>query len=440
MADSDRPNVLFVFADQWRTQATGYAGNDQVETPALDRIAEDGIAFENAYSCDPVCTPARGSILTGQYPHGHRVYDNSLALSPGRETIADHLVDAGYHTGFIGKWHLDGSAMPGYVPEGRRGGFEYWNAYNCDHSHLKGHPNPSPDGSVEWEEGYQPALQTDDATDFLERQPDREDPFCLFVSWGPPHTPFEAPPEYRERYDPSALDLPPNVPEDMAEEVREEMAEYYALVTSLDDQIARLSAALEETGQAEDTILVVTSDHGELMGAHGEFHKDSPLEESINVPLVIRYPDRIAGGRESDAVVNLTDYAPTLCSLCGVTPPEAAHGRDVSDHLLEGAPGPSRSYIEGNLLRRNPWRTLRTERYMLTVDEELEVQCLFDMERDPYQRENLAGRPEAAETEERLHAELLEMGHDLGDQFLTVRDYLPEDGLNKWTSGRFEPT
>ncbi|MFB6227737.1 MAG: sulfatase [Halobacteriales archaeon] len=393
---SDRPNVLLVLTDQYRAQALGCMGNAQVDTPNLDRIAAEGLTFENAYSSNPVCSPARGSIQTGCYSHRHRVIGNTykqIPLPTEFDTLGECMHEARYRTGYIGKWHLDGThdEAEAFVPPERRRGYEYWRGFDRGHYHMRGHPFFE-NGEKRWEEGYQPAIQTDLALDFLDS--DRSLPWFLFLSWGPPHSPFEAPEQYHDRYDPEDLDLRSNVPAEAADEARETLADYYACITALDDQVGRLLDALDDRDLTEDTVVLFTADHGEFMGSHGQYGKGSPLEEASNVPLLVRYPRAVDAGERTETFANLNDLLPTLLSLCDVPIPETAQGQDLSCVLRgEDGPRPTSTYLQGGIAGDNEWRAVRTERYLFAVERNLKTRYLFDMAEDPYQRENLAADP-----------------------------------------------
>lgn len=386
----DRPNVLFVLTDQMRAQAMGCMGNDQVDTPTLDQMADNGVLCTRTYSPDPVCTPARGSILTGQYPHLHRALANNFRLPESVTTIADVLDDAGYRTGYIGKWHLDGEPKPGYIPPERRQGFDYWKGFNRGHAHLKGHPHVDEDGTVSWKEGYQPEVQTDMAIDFVNECTADDDPFFCFLSWGPPHLPYEAPDEYEAMYNAVELELRPNVPERMAAQARRDLVPYYGMITSIDDQLDRLLAALEERGIADDTIVVFTSDHGELVGSQGEYYKGQPWEESIRVPLIWRYPEGLPSGETCDDIVSLVDLMPTILSLCGADAPNGVQGEDLLESLSGRAPlGRDGVYVQHGLGSDGEWRALRTDDHLLVVDANGESQRFYNTADDPYQQHNL---------------------------------------------------
>jgi arylsulfatase A-like enzyme len=422
----DRPNVLLVLADQMRSTAMGCAGNDDVATPTLDDIADDGARFTRAYTPDPGCCPARGSLLTGRYPHQHGVVKFNVRLPATAETLGERFRDGGYRTGYVGKWHLDGTAGPGHVPPERRHGFEFWRGFNRGHRYHDGHPRWD-DDELYWEEGYQPALQTDHALEFVDDAAASDDPFFGVLSWGPPHTPLDAPDEYRERYDPDALELRPNVPEsEDTPELRADLAEYYALVTSLDDQLARLRDGLDDAGVAEDTVVVFTADHGEMLGSHGRYRKGYPHDESVGVPLVVSGPEVAAATH--DGPVSLLDLFPTLLSLAGEPVPDTAEGVDLSGVLAGegGDPHPDGVYLQHDIPFDSAWRALVVEGHVVVVDRDLTVRYLFDLEADPYQRENLAGDPEYAALEERLFERFIAAAKRHGDSTIWSQWYMSE--------------
>ncbi|MGD9496586.1 MAG: sulfatase-like hydrolase/transferase, partial [Armatimonadota bacterium] len=202
------PNLLFVFADQMRAQACGFMGNRQVRTPHMDRMAQQGVVFENAVSTCPVCTPYRASMLTGRYPLTCGMVMNDVRLPSEEVTIAEVLRDAGYRTGYIGKWHLDGPYRGGFTPPGpRRQGFDYWAAANCTHAYMnsfyyRDDPEPIPI------EGYDADHHTDLAIDY--KREHSSERFCLFVSWGPPHDPYHLMPRHYHVHNGRCLRWSPN--------------------------------------------------------------------------------------------------------------------------------------------------------------------------------------------------------------------------------------
>ena len=207
---AERPNILLILPDQMRASAMGCDGNPDVKTPHIDRLAAEGIRFKRTYANVPVCCPARAILMTGTYPHVNGMVANDLRLREEHVTIAELLRDAGYRTGFVGKWHLDGGPRePGYVPPGpRRQGFEFWAAYECHHKHFEpDYFRDTPERIVV--KKFEPEASCDFAVEFLRTQPKKK-PFFLTVQMGPPHDPDGAPEEYPSRYEAEELKLPPS--------------------------------------------------------------------------------------------------------------------------------------------------------------------------------------------------------------------------------------
>ena len=432
-----KPNILFVFADQLRACSVGYAGEEPVLTPNLDRLASSATTFTNGVSLMPVCTPYRGALITGRTPLSLGLVLNDIALRFSETSIAHVLKDAGYDTAYIGKWHLNGPDRPAWVPPGAaRMGFDYWAAANFDHNYDRSvyFSADSPEPRT-WE-GYDAEAQTALAIDYMRRL-DRAKPFCLFLSWGPPHHPYRTVARrYLDMYEPGDLPVRPNC----AEPPREDLWGYYAQTSFLDDQLARLTAVLDELAIAEDTILVFTSDHGDMHGSHGVYKKQWPWDESIRVPLVLRYPRRLAPGLRHDFPVSVIDLMPTLLGLADIAPPQAVEGIDVSAFLTGSRSDPPESVLLMNPCpfsigdprgpdqvptfqgMRLEYRGVRTARhtYVRTIDRPW---LLYDNREDPYQMHNLIADAGYA----RLAADLDAMmrGHmaRIGDEFLPKEAY-----------------
>ncbi len=341
-----RPNILLIIPDQLRAQALGCMGNPDVHTPNLDRLAAEGVLFRQTFANSPVCCPARAVLLTGTYVHRNGVVANDLRLRESEVTLAKLLRAQGYRTGLVGKWHLDGGPRdPGFVPPGpRRQGFDFWAAYECRHDAF--HPlvfrdTPQPVRSTKFE----PEFLTDLAIDFL--RADRGRPFFLMLAPGPPHDPYGAPEKYARLYDPEKLTMRPNWRPGVPQAGREEIAAYYTSITAIDDQVGRLTRALKDLGLEENTIVLFTSDHGDMLGSQGARLKRKPWEESIRVPGILRYPARVRAGRRSDALLSHVDLAPTLLSLCGFKPHPDMQGSDLSRVVLgETDRGPDSAFFQ----------------------------------------------------------------------------------------------
>ena len=438
-ATSAPPNILLVVADQWRAQALGYAGDPNVRTPHLDRFERESVNFTQAVSGMPVCTPMRATLLTGQRPQTHGLFLNDVPLNPAAVTLAKELKTAGYATGMIGKWHIDGHGRSSYIPPERRQGFDYWRVLECTHAY-----NNSPyyaDGpeKLTWE-GYDAQAQTRDAVRYLrdhaKAAPAR--PFFLQLAWGPPHNPYEtAPANYRALYSADKIQLRPNVPPSHAVPSRAALAGYYAHCTALDDCFADLLRTLDETGLAANTIVVFTSDHGDMIGSQAQQRKQRPWEESVRIPMLWRLPKSLGiAPRRTPATLNTEDIMPTLLALCGRPIPKSVEGLDFSGHLRGGAdPSGGATVIRctspfGEFTRDNggkEYRQLRTARYSYARDL-AGPWLLYDHERDPYELDNLVNKPEHAKLQAELDALLRKKLAEQRDEFRPGADYIAQWG------------
>ena len=436
----DRPNVVYVFADQWRVQDIGYAGNHQVKTPHLDSLAAQSINFTHAVAGIPVCCPARACLLTGQHALTHGVFVNDVHLADDAVSMAKLFSAVGYDTAYVGKWHVDGRGRSNYIPPESRQGFDYWKTLECTHDYNNSHYYAGDSKQPLMWDGYDAIVQTQDVQSYLRDRKNNDKsttPFLLVLSWGPPHAPYETAPEaYREMYDPDAIELRPNVPPEMAEEARDWIAGYYAHCTALDDCLGALLQTLEEEGLAENTIFVFTSDHGDMLGSQGEVKKQRPWEESIRVPFLLRWPQRFGWeGRAVDALLDTPDILPTLLTLTDIPIPETVEGRDFSA-TIEGGQDPSGGaaliycpHPFGQFLRVDggrEYRGLRTSNYTYARDLN-GPWLLYDNATDPFQLENLVNRAEVQDLQADLEALLQRKLADRGDEFLPGESY-----IQKW--------
>ena len=341
-----RPNVLFVLADEWRAQSTGYGGDRNVTTPVLDRLAGESVNFQNAVSGCAVCCPYRASLLTGQYPLTHGVYINDVELKPKGRTLGESFRDAGYRTGFIGKWHVYGSPdgkygrRLAYIPPEKRFGFDYWKVCECTHEYNHSLYYEGNDPTPKYWPGYDAIAQTEDACEFIANH--TQDPFMLVLSLGPPHFPLATAPErYQTRYKDRDITFRPNVPTDLRKEAADDLRGYYAHMAALDDCLDRLLRTLDKTGLADDTIVIFTSDHGDMMRSQGLTTKLYPWDESIRVPMLVRYPRKTGRkGRRLTTPFNSPDLMPTMLGMCGIHVPDSVEGTDFSRVILGTAPQP----------------------------------------------------------------------------------------------------
>lgn len=448
------PNIVFVFADEWRAQATGYNGDPNCETPVLDELAARSIDVTHAVSGCSVCCPYRASLMTGQYPLTHGVYINDVELNPDCHSIARAFGEAGYGTAYIGKWHIYGSPdgkygrRKAFVPRDYQLGFDYWKGFECTHDYNDSwyffNDDPTPQ---KWE-GYDAFAQSRDAAEYIRDHAGDAEPFLLMLSWGPPHFPLHtAPAEYQDRYREREIELRPNVPPGQRDKAREDLRGYYAHIAALDDCLAIVRDALRDAGIEEETILVFTADHGDMRNCQGVETKLFPWDESIRVPFLLRWPG-LHGNAGSKLALPLDapDIMPTLLGLCGLPIPDSVEGRDWSPFFRdEECPDGSEAALltmpaEFTELNRNgmrAYRGLRTVRhtYVRHLDGPW---LLYDDEKDPYQMNNLIGDPEYAELQEQLESQLQRRLEEVGDEFLEGRRYLERDGLTHYKEVNIE--
>ncbi len=411
-ASAKGPNVVFVFADQMRAHAMGCMGNKDVMTPHMDQLAAEGVLVTNGISAQPVCTPYRAQLLTGRYGHATGVIHNDIRLPDSETLISELMKQNGYSTGYIGKWHLSGDREDPVDAISRRG-WDFWAVRNCSHKHLK--PVYWLNDATEPVEvpGWEPDVQTDLAVEFI--QQNRDNPFCLFVSYGPPHNPYKAPAKYQKMYEGKKLTLRPNVPSDKP---MKDIREYYAMVTSLDDCMARISTALKKSGVAENTILVFTSDHGDMLGSQGERLKQRPWEESINIPFMVRYPDKIKAGQRKDWIVSSVDVMPTLLGLCDIAVPTHVQGFDYADTFIGKSESERDAAFLFNVAAGSgpplDWRGIRTKEWTYAYNKEGDW-VMYDLKNDPYQLRNLINDPAYSEKKQELKQQLDAMRSELGE-------------------------
>ena len=435
----DHPNLVFVFPDEYRKQAMGFMNEDPVLTPNIDQFASESLVLTDAVSNRPVCSPYRAMLFTGQYPHANGVLGNVNSttvqyenyLQETAECFSDVLHQAGYNQAYLGKLHLDppneqyeytegprgnGVIWDSYTPPGpRRHGYDFWYSYGCCDWHFNPHywtGNDPIDKRIDPRE-WSTKHETDIAINYIRNEDgkyrDPEKPFSLVISHNPPHMPFkQVPEEYVAQYgDATHEDLltRPNVPADTrGDSARENAKHYFAMVTGVDENFGRILDCLKTEGLEENTIVIFTSDHGEMMGSHGLMGKTVHYEESFAVPFIIRWPGKITPGTD-DLLIGTPDLMPTLLNLMGVGQvPDSVQGTDYSDILLgsEGTRPATALYL--NVNPDNPAggsRGVRTHRhtYVVTRTPQGEERILHDNVADPYQLQNIAGDHPALITE-----------------------------------------
>jgi len=422
------PNIVLVMADQFRHDALGLA-NPAVKTPNIDRLARSGVRFTHCFTPQPLCTPARASMLTSYYPHVHGLDKNvypdiapdwrsrvHLTANPFTESefkltwaFPFLLQQAGYQTACFGKWHL-GTVNPGF--------FDMWRGYNSWLGPWVGKQDAS---------DYRSDLETDSAIKFMNENASK--PFFTFMGYYPPHDPYLAPRRFASMYDGMTGD----------------QAAYYACVSNIDWNVGRLMRTLEELRLVDDTLVIFTSDHGETFQSEadgprpGSLHKAVCNEDSIRVPLILRYPRQLPSGRTLTSGASLLDIYPTLLDLTGIEapPPRRAvslhplQGRSLYQRMLNHASDkwedpiivqtwtlPAKAFGDSPSIQR----CIRTSDWKLIVKElperpEIRADELYHLTADPGEMNNLIRNAESGLKRQELGASLAEWGNRWNDRY-----------------------
>lgn len=457
-----KPNILFILTDQqssWTISAYGAKG---IFTPNIDRIAKEGALLSNYFTNSAVCTPSRGCIFTGMYPHSHGAFMNDMEINRDCVTIADILKNNGYDTGYIGKWHLDGTAsglhhtfsiigedpeksgirMPQHnrenncIPPDRSMGFDDCR-YMFEVSHGK--------KVIEYDDGtysissneigdedtYTTDWLANKADEFI--RTDREKPFFLVLSIPDPHQPFTVRAPYDKMFKAEDMEVPstfynPNKPawlekpstrvwtllsEGMTEEnLKKAKAQYFGQVKCIDDNIGKLLKSLESIGKLDDTIVIFSTDHGEYMGEHGIMYKNQLYETAYRIPFLIRWPEKIKAGTVVNRFISTVDFQQTILGLIEIEPSGNEQGRDASPFLLNSdIPWEDEVFIYSTRKHR---AGIFTPEYQLAYVKENCDNLLFDRKNDPEQKENLFYKEEYREVRSKLKKRLVEHNVNIG--------------------------
>lgn len=447
------PNILFVFSDQQRFCDLGCYGNREVYTPNIDAWAENAVVFDRFYSNCPVCVPARGTLLTGTYPLRHGAITNDLRIRSDARSIAHILNENGYNTVYFGKWHLGGVPRDQFITEENRLGFQYWRGCNCNHNYMKAYYDDN-DDIRHFREGYEPHIQTCLAEEYI-ASVGTDKPFALFLSFGTPHDPYDLVPSgTSDLYDETKITLRDNVsfpvrrsPSILFDEkaLRRQIKGYYAHITELDTMMGRLFAALDVRGLYDNTIIVYTSDHGNMLGSHGLTDKQLPYEESVHIPFIVSYGKNLHSGIRS-GTASLVDVVPTLLPLAGIDiSAESFDGRDASE-AVRGTDRKGFAYLteyipchQAALRGSGEWRAVISDNYKLIRSPDASGVWrieLYDLSSDRGEQRNLAGNAGYSETEADLTAKLdaLVAEHD---GYLDWREFIRYNGLvGQWNESQ----
>jgi arylsulfatase A-like enzyme len=423
MSSADRPNVLVVFTDQQRWDTVGAYGSPLDITPNLDAAAEEGTVLEQAITSQPVCGPTRACLQTGQYATECGVFTNGCSLPDVDHLIARQFNEAGYETGYVGKWHLAGDDdRLGPVDPADRGGYEdYWKA--ADVLEHTSHPYEGSvydeDGEESYFDGYRVDALTDMAVEFIEG--DRDAPFFCVLSHLEPHhqndmNRYVAPEGYA--YD----HRNPWVPEDLEDrpgDWYEELPDYYGIVERIDETYGRLLDTLEAQGELENTVVLFVSDHGSHFRTRNAEYKRSCHESSVRVPAVLRGPG-FEGGNRVEEPVSLVDLPATLLDAAGIDVPAAMSGESVAPLVAGETEDWKDEVFIQPISGEEVGRALRTDRWKYSVyapdadagetpqpDQYVE-RYLYDLHADPHEEVNLVGRDDYRAVADRLRERLRE--------------------------------
>lgn len=461
-----------------RYDAMGCAGNPVIKTPNIDRIASEGVQFTESYTSYPICCPFRASMLTGKYAQGHGMVQNHFPLRSDQTFLAELLKSAGYRTGYVGKWHLEGGPKPGFVPPDRRFGFDHFVGFNRGHEYQSSIYFDD-DGQAYHSKRYEPDYQTDQIMEFIDGAAKADDgkPFFGYVSYGPPHFPMDMPDYLRRIYKPEEVPLPPGVPNPQLQldvqtkrnevyckgdkrsghkshaahetkaigepeteaEIREFIAEYYGMIHNIDWNLGRILNQLDSLDIADNTMLVFLSDHGDMLGQHGSYCgiKCQAYRAAMQVPLIIRYPERFQT-QKTDAMVDVgVDMMPTLLDLCGVDAPTEMHGQSYLP-VLDGKTNAARSVIPyqvftqtgGNPGEFAPYgqRGLRTKDWLYVRHKDERV-MLFDERKDFHEQNNLVHDSSYKSLMDEFDELIEQHMQDTGDDWDMAADFPPPDFL-----------
>lgn len=478
------PNVVIILTDQLRYDVLGVNGSSICRTPALDRLAHQGMRFTNAYTPCGLCTPARASVLTGRYPHKHGLLTNNDMYHAVREDLPDGEVgfgsllrDEGWSCGYVGKWHVGvkrlpsdfgfvGMDLPGY---GHPGALyqEYLEKRALSAPNVVGETIGPPGLSATLSgpvEATIPYFLTEYSNDllhqFAERRRRSGQPFLLWCNFWGPHTPYFCVEPYASMYDPQAIPPWPNYHDTLAgkpaihrrfletgfetsrkgpwEQWQPVVAKYWGRVTQIDAQIGRILETLDQLGLADDTVVIFGTDHGDSVGQHGGLFDKGPFmyEEVYHVPLIVRWPGQVASDATDGRFVSLVDLMPTILDLAGVPVPVGVDGHSLRPLLQGQEPEDWPDYAvaewHGHRFLYSQ-RMVRWNHYKYVFNPG-DVDELYDLEADPHELHNRIDDPEMKELKGHLEQELLQHLKDSRDPIrLCAWDMLSGDrGWDRW--------
>ncbi len=442
---AERPNILFIMSDDHAAHAISAYGSKVNKTPNIDRIGKEGMRFSNCFVVNSICTPSRAAILTGKYSHinGVPVFNR---FDGSQWTVAKELQKSGYHTGIIGKWHLQSDPT----------GFDYWNILPGQGKYHD--PDLIEMGQRKTVKGYVTDILTDVSIDFLEHRP-KDKPFFLMYHHKAPHRPWEPDEKHAKQFENLKIPEPKTFHDDYKNrsaaateaamridrgltesDVKQKppeglsaaalkswkyqryMKDYLACVASVDDNVGRMLDYLDKNGLSKNTIVIYTSDQGFFLGDHNWFDKRFMYEESLRMPFLIRYPEKIKSGKVNDAMILNVDFAPTFLEYAGIQPPKEIQGHSIAPLLRGEKPKDWRTSMYYRYYhypadhKVQPHYGVRNERYKLIYFNRINQWELFDLKKDPNEMKSVYGDSKYADVQEKMLAELNRLRVELNDQ------------------------
>lgn len=472
----EKPNFLYIMTDEHNFRTIGAYrdllskdqalmwGDTVVETPNLDFLADNGAIFTSMYATSPSCTPSRASMFTGDYPQTNSMDRNGKVLSHDVPTLADVLVEEGYRTGYVGKWHLIGNPQPMWDPEYGYGFQDKRFMFNGGHwkqFRFRGDGSPKGGKKIDGadEKSFATDWLTDRTLDFLSESDAGGAPFFHVLSIPDPHTPntvrapydtmyalddIELPATWSQRYDDTmpywwnpeidratktkdrktgktTRHKPRISSEELRLMVRQDVTQYFGMVKAIDDNVGRILKKLRETGQLDNTVIIFSADHGDMLGEHGRDNKGTPRESSAKVPFIVYYPDAIKPNTIINQAANNTDMMDTVLQLLGVADfdQSTTDGRDLSPWLM-GKSGAGLDDI--TFVRFQGWAGAFTDRYKLVFDKGGSKPWLIDLEKDPNEVTNFIDDPAYRTTIQALASALKDYGLKHRDGIVRSRE------------------
>jgi arylsulfatase A-like enzyme len=451
LAQPARPNIIYIMSDDHASHALSCYGSKINQTPNLDRLAAQGMRFTNAFVTNALCGPSRACVLTGKYSHVNGFKDNApnTKFDGSQQTYPKLLKAAGYQTAIVGKWHLNSDPT----------GFDHWSILNGQGRYFD--PIFFTDGKREVVKGYVTDVITDKAIDWLKNRR-KDQPFMLMYHHKAPHREWEPDEKHARLYEDQEMPLPETFydnydnrgtaahDQDMTiartltkKDVKIEppaglsgnkltewkyqrfIKDYCRVIASVDDNVGRLLEFLDQNGLADNTIVIYTSDNGFFLGDHGWFDKRFMYEQSLRVPLIVRYPGHVKAGTVSEAMTVNVDYAPTFLDYAGVKIPGDIQGRSLRP-ILEGSGGAAPADWRQSVYYHyyefpqphhvHPHLGIRTGDYKLMYFTDLNEWEMYDLKKDPNELKNVYLAPEYSEVRDKMTAELAKLRKELKDE------------------------